>query len=93
MLGNRPIFTIEAELEAIITLGSTPYGERRFVGIEGGSVKGSKLNGRVLPSALLHDEIKEGRLQSWPITKPTIVTKLFVATSMQRPQTMATKRR
>jgi DNA-binding transcriptional LysR family regulator len=50
-----------------------------------------KIGYTVLPSALLHDEIREGRLQSWPITKPTIVTKLFVATSMQRPQTMATK--
>jgi hypothetical protein len=49
MLGNWPIFTIEAELEAVVTLGSTPYGERRFVGIAGGSVKGSKLNGRILP--------------------------------------------
>jgi len=49
MLGNWPIFTIEAELEAVVTLGSTPYGERRFVGIAGGSLKGSKLNGRVLP--------------------------------------------
>ena len=50
-----------------------------------------KIGYTVLPSALLHDEIQEGRLQSWPITKPTILTKLFVATSMQRPQTMATK--
>jgi Protein of unknown function (DUF3237) len=49
MLGNRPIFTIEAELESIVTLGKTPYGERRFVGISGGSVRGAKLNGRVLP--------------------------------------------
>jgi LysR family nitrogen assimilation transcriptional regulator len=45
----------------------------------------------VLPSALLHDELKEGRLQSWPIIKPAIPTKLYVATSMQRPSTMATK--
>lgn len=50
-----------------------------------------KIGYTVLPSSLLHDEVKEGRLQSWPITKPTIVTRLFVATSMQRPQTMATK--
>jgi LysR family nitrogen assimilation transcriptional regulator len=50
-----------------------------------------KIGYTVLPSALLHDEVQEGRLQSWPITKPTIVTKLFVATSMQRPQTMAAK--
>jgi len=45
----------------------------------------------VLPSALLADEIKEGRLQSWPIVKPTIPTRLCVATSMQRPHTIATK--
>jgi LysR family nitrogen assimilation transcriptional regulator len=50
-----------------------------------------KIGYTVLPSCLLHDEVKEGRLQSWPIAGPTIVTKLFVATSMQRPQTMATK--
>jgi hypothetical protein len=35
--------------------------------------------------------VKEGRLQSWPIVKPSIATKLYVATSMQRPMTMATK--
>ncbi len=50
-----------------------------------------KIGYTVLPSCLLHDEVKEGRLQSWPIAKPTIATRLFVATSMQRPQTMATK--
>ena len=50
-----------------------------------------KIGYTVLPSALLYDEIKEGRLQSWPIVEPTILTKLFIATSMQRPQTMATK--
>lgn len=50
-----------------------------------------KIGYTVLPSALLYDEVQEGRLQSWPIVSPTIVTKLFVATSMQRPQTMATK--
>lgn len=49
LLGNQPIFTIEAELEAVVTLGRTPYGERRFVGITGGTVKGPKLNGRILP--------------------------------------------
>jgi LysR family nitrogen assimilation transcriptional regulator len=51
----------------------------------------NKIGYTVLPSCLLHDEVMEGRLQSWPIASPTIVTKLFVATSMQRPQTMATK--
>jgi LysR family nitrogen assimilation transcriptional regulator len=50
-----------------------------------------KIGYTVLPSSLLHDEVAEGRLQSWAITDPAISPKLFVATSMQRPQTMATK--
>ena len=45
----------------------------------------------VLPSTLLHDEIREGRLQAWPIIEPVVTTWLHVATSMQRPQTVATK--
>jgi hypothetical protein len=49
LLGHQPIFTITAELEAVVTLGRTPYGERRFVGITGGTVQGPKLNGRILP--------------------------------------------
>ena len=49
MLSKQPIFTIEAELEAITNLGRTPYGERRMIGILGGTVRGSKLAGRILP--------------------------------------------
>ena len=49
MLGTQPIFTIHAELEAALNLGRTPYGERRVIGIAGGTVRGPKLNGRVLP--------------------------------------------
>jgi hypothetical protein len=49
MLGTQPIFTIHAELEAMMNLGRTPYGERRVIGITGGTVQGPKLNGRVLP--------------------------------------------
>ncbi len=49
MLGTEPIFTIDAELAAIMDLGRTPYGGRRFVGILGGRVSGPKLNGRILP--------------------------------------------
>jgi hypothetical protein len=44
MLGKQPIFTIRAELEAITSLGRTPYGERRVIGILGGTVHGPKLN-------------------------------------------------
>jgi uncharacterized protein DUF3237 len=49
MLGKQPIFTIHAELEAVTNLGHTPYGERRMIGILGGSVRGPKLSGRILP--------------------------------------------
>jgi hypothetical protein len=49
MLTEQPIFTIQAELEGIMNLGRTPLGERRIIGILGGSVHGPKLNGRILP--------------------------------------------
>jgi hypothetical protein len=49
MLSPTPIFTIQAELEGIMNLGRTPYGERRIIGILGGTVRGPKLNGRILP--------------------------------------------
>jgi hypothetical protein len=49
MLSPTPIFTIQAELEGIMNLGRTPYGERRIIGILGGTVRGAKLNGRILP--------------------------------------------
>jgi hypothetical protein len=32
MLGSQPIFTIHAELEPIMNLGHTPFGERRSRG-------------------------------------------------------------
>ena len=49
MLGKEPIFTIHAELAAIMNLGRTPYGERRIIDIVGGTVRGARLNGRILP--------------------------------------------
>ena len=49
MLSSTPIFSIRAELETITNLGHTPYGERRMIGIIGGSVSGPKLSGRILP--------------------------------------------
>ena len=49
MLSAQPIFSIEAELDAIISLGRTPMGERRIIGIRGGTVRGHKFNGHVLP--------------------------------------------
>ena len=49
MLGKEPIFAIHAELADIMNLGRTPLGERRVIGILGGSVRGPKLQGRILP--------------------------------------------
>lgn len=49
LLSPEPIFTIHADLSAIMSLGRTPYGERRIIAITGGTVRGPKLNGRVLP--------------------------------------------
>jgi hypothetical protein len=48
MLGSQPIFTIDAELAGIMSLGQTPSGERRIINILGGTVTGPRLNGRVL---------------------------------------------
>ena len=49
MLGTEPIFTIHADLSPIVNLGRTPYGERRIIDITGGSVRGARLQGRILP--------------------------------------------
>jgi len=49
MLSAQPIFTIEAQLDAIMNMGRVPMGERRIIGIRGGTVRGQKFNGRVLP--------------------------------------------
>jgi hypothetical protein len=49
MLSLEPIFTIRATLDPIMNLGRTPLGERRIIGIRGGTVDGGKFTGRVLP--------------------------------------------
>ena len=49
MLSAEPIFHIHAELAEILTLGQTPYGERRIINILGGRVEGARLSGRILP--------------------------------------------
>lgn len=48
LVSSEPIFIIHGELTAM-KLGRTPYGERRVIGIVGGTVRGPKLNGRILP--------------------------------------------
>jgi hypothetical protein len=49
LLSDQPIFTVAADLEPMLNLGATPYGERRIIGIAGGTVSGAKLQGRILP--------------------------------------------
>ena len=49
LLSDQPIFTVDAELEPMLNLGRTPYGERRIIGIAGGTVHGPRLQGRILP--------------------------------------------
>ena len=48
MLSKEPIFRVHAELADILTLGRTPYGERRVINILGGRIEG-RLSGRILP--------------------------------------------
>jgi Protein of unknown function (DUF3237) len=49
MLSAEPIFHLRCEVADILSLGPTPYGERRIINILGGPVEGLKLNGRILP--------------------------------------------
>jgi len=49
LVSEQPIFTIHSPLGGIQRLGQTPYGERRIIDIQGGTVEGPKLKGKVLP--------------------------------------------
>jgi hypothetical protein len=42
------MLVIDAELDEMLRFGATPYGERRVIGIAGGSVSG-RFTGRILP--------------------------------------------
>jgi hypothetical protein len=45
----RPLFDAHVELAGILQLGRTPLGERRVINILGGSFRGERLAGRILP--------------------------------------------
>jgi hypothetical protein len=49
LVSDQPIFVITSPLGGIQMLGGTPYGERRIIDIQGGTVEGPKLKGKVLP--------------------------------------------
>ena len=50
--GQAADFHDSRRAEAITNLGRTPYGERRVIGILGGTVRGPKLTGRILPGGV-----------------------------------------
>ncbi len=49
MIGPEPIFRVHAQLADMLSLGLTPYGERRIINILGGRIEGPRLAGRILP--------------------------------------------
>jgi hypothetical protein len=49
MISPEPIFRIRCEVANILDLGPAPFGHRRVVNLLGGTVTGTKLNGRILP--------------------------------------------
>jgi hypothetical protein len=48
-LALRPLFEARVEVAAPLSVGHTPLGERRVIGIVGGSFAGERLAGRVVP--------------------------------------------
>lgn len=48
MPGLRRMARIECEVDALVSLGMSPLGERRYVPLRGGTVRGPELNGVVL---------------------------------------------
>jgi hypothetical protein len=49
MLSPEPIFRVHCEVADILDLGAAPFGHRRVVNLLGGTVSGTRLNGRILP--------------------------------------------
>jgi hypothetical protein len=49
MVSREPIFRVHCEVADILDLGPAPFGHRRVVNLLGGTVSGTKLNGRIIP--------------------------------------------
>jgi hypothetical protein len=49
LVSATPLLHVHAELADILQFGRTPIGERRVINILGGTVRGPKLSGRILP--------------------------------------------
>jgi hypothetical protein len=50
-LASRHLLTLSIELHPIYDLGTTPVGHRRIVPVSGGSFRGERLRGEILPHA------------------------------------------
>jgi len=50
--GLAPMCRIVCNVEALVSLGEAPGGERRFVPLGGGSVRGPELNGTIVPGGV-----------------------------------------
>lgn len=49
LLSEKPILRVRCALEGILKFGNTPYGERRVINIQGGTVEGPRFKGKILP--------------------------------------------
>jgi hypothetical protein len=50
VIQTRHLFTLIADVPQIADLGSTPQGARRIATVAGGSFKGERLSGKILPA-------------------------------------------
>ncbi len=50
-LKSRYVMQIRADIDPMIAVGKSDYGQRQFIPIIGGAVTGDKVNGEVLPGA------------------------------------------
>jgi Protein of unknown function (DUF3237) len=50
--GLEPMAQVRCEVGALASLGAGPHGERRFVPLTGGTVRGPQLNGQILPGGV-----------------------------------------
>ncbi len=51
MLHFEPLMNLAVDVGELVTMGEAPQGERRVVGILGGSFEGPRLRGAILPGA------------------------------------------
>jgi hypothetical protein len=49
LLSEKPILVVRCALEGILKFGNTPYGERRVINIQSGTVEGPRFKGNILP--------------------------------------------